>query len=175
MTYPNEVIKAIHTRRSVREFLDKLPTEREIREILEAGIWAPSGLNNQPWRFIVVKEPGKKDLMSKLTHYSRTVKSAPALIAVFMDQEASYDRTKDCMGIGASNQNILLAAHSLGLGTVWLGEILVKKLLKAPEKWELMAVIALGYPAPRERSSNRAPLEDVVHKESFGNPYKFME
>ncbi len=176
MTFLNKVIEAIHTRRSVREFLDKLPSMEEIEEVLRAGVWAPSGLNNQPWRFIVVKDAGTRDEMSKLTHYSRTIKAAPVLICVFMDEDASYDRTKDCMGIGACNQNILLAAHSMGLGAVWLGEILkskedVRRLLGAPEKWELMAVIALGYPTTKDRTSNRKSLADVACLEKYGEPF----
>jgi nitroreductase len=176
MVYQNEVITALRTRRSVRDFSDTCPTDEEIKEVLEAGIWAPSGLNNQPWRFIVVKNSETKEEMSKLTHYSRIVKSAPVSIAVFMDEEASYDRTKDCMAIGACNQNILLAAHSLGLGAVWLGEILknkedVKRLLEAPKNWELMAVLAIGRPVPRERSSNRKPLEELAFSERYGEPF----
>lgn len=176
MVNQTEIIKAIHMRRSVREFTDVCPADEEIKKVLEAGTWAPSGLNNQPWRFIVVKDCGTKEEMSKLTHYSRIINSAPVLITVFMDGEASYDRTKDCMAIGACNQNILLAAYSLGLGAVWLGEILknkedVKKLLVAPKKWELMAVIALGYPVPRERSSNRKPLDELAFSESYEKPF----
>jgi nitroreductase len=172
MTYPNEIIKAIHERRSVREFLENVPTEQEIKKVIEAGMWAPSGLNNQPWRFIILKDVETRDEISNLTHYTRVILSAPILICVFMDEEASYDRTKDCMGIGACNQNILLSAHSLGLGTVWLGEILknkaeVKKLLFAPEKWELMAVIALGYPDPKERSSNRKSFQEVTFQDRY--------
>jgi nitroreductase len=177
MVYPNDAIKAIHTRRSVREFSDESPSDEEIKEVLEAGRWAPSGLNNQPWRFIVIKDSETKEEMSKLTHYSHILKSAPILITVFMDEESSYDRTKDCMAIGACNQNILLAAYSLDLGAVWLGEILknkedVKKLLKAPKNWELMAVIALGYPVPRERSSNRKSLDELAFSERYEKPFQ---
>jgi len=172
MTFPNEVIKAIHTRRSVREYTDKIPTDDEIKYVLEAGVWAPSGLNNQPWRFIVVRNEKTRAELSELTHYKRTVLSAPVLIAVFLDSEASYDRTKDLMAVGACNQNMLLAAHSLGLGAVWLGEILkrkedVNKLLDAPGSWELAAVIALGYPTQKNRSSTRHPLGEMVCFERF--------
>ncbi len=130
MTYPNEVIQAIHTRRSVREYTDKKPTIDEIKKILEAGALAPSGLNNQPWRFIVIRDNETKSELAELTHYKRTVLSAPVLICVFLDLEASYDRAKDLMAIGACNQNMLLAAHSLGLGAVWLGGILKKRRCK---------------------------------------------
>jgi nitroreductase len=176
MEYQNEVIKAIRTRRSVRDFTDICPADKEIKEVLKAGIWTPSGLNNQPWRFIVIKKSETKEEMSKLTHYMRIVKHAPVLIAVFLDVEASYDRLKDGMAIGACNQNILLAAHSLGLGAVWLGEILknkeeVNRLLEAPENLELMAVIALGYPVSKERSSNRKPLDDLAFSERYGEQF----
>ena len=176
MTYPNEVIKAIHTRRSVREYTGKIPTDEEIKKILEAGAWAPSGLNNQPWRFIVIRDNETKSELAKLTHYKHTLLSAPVLTSVFLDLEASYDRDKDLMAIGACNQNMLLAAHSLSLGAVWLGEILKRKedvntLLTVPETCELTAVIALGYPAQKNRSSNRKQLEELVYLERFGEPF----
>lgn len=163
----NPVLRAIHTRRSVREFESKDVSNELIERLLEAGIWAPSGLNNQPWRFIVVKDEGKKEELAKLTHYGYIIQGAPVCIAVFMDARASYDRTKDVMAIGACSQNILLAAHSLGLGAVWLGEILkskdeVKGLLEAPDSYELMAALAVGYPTPKERRSNRRGVEEVT-------------
>ena len=163
----NPVLEAIKKRRSVREFEAKDVPDEIIEKIIEAGTWAPSGLNNQPWRFTVVKDAGKLEALAKLTHYSHIIQGAPVCIAVFMDAEASYDRTKDIMAIGACNQNILLAAHSLGLGGVWLGEILkskdqVRQQLGAPESYELMAVLAVGYPTPKERQSNRKGVEEVT-------------
>ena len=163
----NPVLAAIHTRRSVREFEDKDVPDEIIENLLEAGTWAPSGLNNQPWRFAVVKDAGKLEALAKLTHYSHIIQGAPLCIAVFMDEDASYDRTKDVMAIGACNENILLAAHSLGLGGVWLGEILkrkdeVRELLDVPESCELMAVLAIGYPTPKERKSNRKDVKEVT-------------
>ncbi len=163
----NPVLEAIRSRRSVREFEDRDVPDELIEKLLTAGIWAPSGLNNQPWRFTVVKDANKREALSKLTSYGHIIQGAPACIAVFMDTEASYDRTKDTMAIGACNQNILLAVHSLGLGGVWLGEILkskdeVRALLKAPDQYELMAVLAIGYPAPKERSSTRRDVKEVT-------------
>lgn len=163
----NPVLEAIRSRRSVREFEDRDVPDELIEKLLTAGIWAPSGLNNQPWRFTVVKDANKREALSKLTSYGHIILSAPVCIAVFMDTEASYDLTKDTMAIGACNQNILLAVHSLGLGGVWLGEILkskdeVRALLKAPDQYELMAVLAIGYPAPKERSSTRRDVREVT-------------
>ncbi len=75
----------------------------------------------------VIKDKGLKDEVAALTKYSKIVRSANTLIAVFLDHSSSYDRTKDAMAIGACIQNMLLTIHSLGLGAVWLGEILEKK------------------------------------------------
>jgi nitroreductase len=165
----NLVIEAIHERRSVREFEAKDVPDELIEKLLTAGTWAPSGLNNQPWRFTVVKDKSKKEELAELTHYGHIIKGAPVCICVFLDAEASYDRTKDVMAIGACNQNILLGAHSLGLGGVWLGEILkkkdeVKELLDAPQSYELMAVLAIGYPIQKERTSSRTHVHDVTFK-----------
>ncbi len=171
----NPVLSAIISRRSVREFLSTPISDELIIAILEAGRWAPSGLNNQPWRFIIVNDRGALDEMAKLTSYGRIIKNAPIAIAVFLDKKAMYDRTKDILGIGACIQNMLLAVHSLGLGGVWLGEILknrekVNALLGAPESLELMAVLAVGYPAKGKRTSDRMPLSELAFRERHNNP-----
>ena len=131
---------------------------------------APSGLNNQPWRFVTIQD---RDLLLKLaplTKYSHVVEKAPACIAVFIDKDAMYHETKDHQAMGACIQNMLLAAHGMGLGSVWLGEILksakeVRQLLGLPEKMDLMAVVALGYPAGTGGKSDRRPIEEVLLKE----------
>jgi nitroreductase len=81
-----------------------------------------------------------------------------------------YHGVKDHQAIGACIQNMLLAAHALGLGAVWLGEILknaegVRTLLGLPEQMELMAVVALGRPAGKSHTSTRKAVADVLLKE----------
>ncbi len=171
-----DAIEAIRTRRSVREFTNASLSDMVIEQVLEAGRWAPSGLNNQAWQFIVVKSPGTKEALSKLTEYGLIIKTAPALIVVFLDKDNMYNYIKDVQSIGACIQNILLAIHSLGLGGVWLGEILknkekVNKVLGAPESHELMAVIALGYPVEKNRVSERKALSRLVYREKFGQSW----
>lgn len=161
------MLDLIKSRRSVREFTSEDVAEEAVREILEAGRWAPSGLNNQPWRFSIVRNPKVKGGLSKLTHYGEVIQCAPVCIAVFLDKAASYDRTKDVLAVGACIQNMLLAAHSRQLGAVWLGEILknkdaVKRILNAPESCELMAVVALGHPVEKKRSSDRKPIKELL-------------
>ena len=170
----NEVTDNISSRRSIRRFSEKPIPEELIETLLECARFAPSGLNNQPWRFIVVDDSALRAEISLLTHYSDIILSAPLLVSVFLDTASSYHREKDLMAIGASIQNILLAAHSLGLGAVWLGEILknkekVSKILNAPDHFELAAVVAVGYPADNlsDEQADRKPLNEIVFKNSY--------
>ncbi len=182
-----DVIAAIKTRRSIRKFEKKDVSDELIMKILDAGRWAPSGNNNQPWRFVIVKENSVKENLAGLTYYGDIIKNAPVCISVFLDKNSMYDpknrkaifgpnqtksdsgRTRDVQAIGACIQNILLAAHSLNLGCVWLGEILKNKeivagILKVPETYELMAVIAIGYPTEKERGSSRKQLKELIYE-----------
>ncbi len=162
-----DLLEGIYTRRSVRDFTDEAVTPEAVTEILTAGSWAPSGLNNQPWRFTVVRGEEKRHALARLTKYRRIIETAPVSIAVFCDRESMYNDMKDHQGIGACLQNMLLAAHALGLGAVWLGEIVkssaeVRALLGLSESMELMAVVALGHPARTNQRSTRKKLDDLV-------------
>ncbi|MDY6863431.1 MAG: nitroreductase [Thermodesulfobacteriota bacterium] len=160
------MLNIIKSRRSIRKFSPKEVEEEKLKEIIEAGIWAPSGLNNQPWRVAIIKDKEIKKSLSLFTRYGRIIDSSSVCIVVFLDNSASYNRVKDIQAVGAFLQNMLLAAHQLSLGSVWLGEILnnrdkVEELLNVPEGYELMAVVALGYPA-ESPVSNRKPLKEII-------------
>lgn len=165
------VFKTIFERRSIRKFKGKLPEKEKILKILEAGIWAPSGLNNQPWRFVIIYSEEKKQKLAELTKYKHLILGAPVLIGVFLDKDRMYHQIKDHQSAGACIQNILLSSYALGLGTCWIGEILkneekVKEVLElSPSKYELCALIALGYPDDPSERSKRAPLKDFILKE----------
>ena len=171
------VIDTILNRRSVREFTDKPVSKEDINTILNAGHWAPSGLNNQPWRFVVIRDRETIQKLSECTHYSGIVAGAPLLIATFLDNETSYSITKDIEAIGAAVQNMLLACCELGLGGVWLGEILnqkkkVNSILGCPSNLELMSVLAIGEPVPKERTSTRRALSEIVFDEKYGQKWE---
>ncbi len=161
------VLKAIFDRRSVRHFIEA-PVEKELlMEALKAASWAPSGLNNQPWRFGVIRDPELKARLGGLTRYTNVLKSASVLVAFFLDRDSSYDYVKDCQAIGASIENFLLAVHAQDLGAVWIGEILknkdeVQRILELPERLELMAIVAVGHPAHRSQGSHRRPVEELI-------------
>ncbi|MHA1301945.1 MAG: nitroreductase family protein, partial [Candidatus Helarchaeota archaeon] len=146
-----ELNQKIKGRFSVRKFKSNSVSDDLLKEILDSARWAPSGLNNQPWKFIILKDPQIKDEVAAQTHYSQIIRNAPICIAVFYDKDEGYNYVKDVQAIGAAIQNMLLAISNLELGGVWLGEILnkrenVEKILNVPQAYELMAVIALGYP-----------------------------
>ncbi|MGC9529883.1 MAG: nitroreductase family protein [Candidatus Bipolaricaulaceae bacterium] len=163
----NEVLDAIRERRSVRAFKADPVEPDKVEAVLEAGRWAPSGKNTQPWRFIVVESPEKRGQLGQLVTQMDMVRTAPVTIAVLLDTRAGYDRTKDVQAIGACAQNMLLAAHALGLGTCWIGRVRdeqVERVLGAQEHEELMLLFPLGYPAESPQPKERRPLEELVRR-----------
>lgn len=162
-THP--VLAALKARRSIREFTAEPVTREEILTILEAGRWAPSGRNNQPWRFLVVQaDDPRKVALESCTEYDHLIRDCQVCIGVFLEKSKKYSEMKDHQGAGACIQNMLLAAHALGLGAVWIGQI-----VNEPEPvfnalgldgavYELMAVVAVGRPAEAP-SSRRLPLD----------------
>jgi len=161
------ILDAIRQRRSIRVFTDEPVRLDLLHTIVEAGVWAPSGLNNQPWRFVLVTDPRTAGRVAELTTYGHIVRAARALIAVYLDQEAMYDDTKDHQAAGACIQNMLLAAEALGLGAVWLGQILknkhkVNEIFGLGDRHDLMAVIAIGHPASRDQKSSRKPIAELI-------------
>ena len=162
-----QVLELIKTRRSVRKFSDRPVDDELVDMILEAGRWAPSGTNNQPWRFVVVRDPGLKQRVAELTKYRRVIEGAALIIPVFIHKPSMYSEVKDRQSLGACLQNMLLMAHGLGLGAVWLGEILnraedVRGVLGLGEDYELMAVTALGWPGGPAASSGRKPIGELI-------------
>ncbi len=161
-----KVLKIIQGRYSVREFKNEEVSGRIIKNSLEAARWAPSGLNNQPWRFMVLKKK-KKDTLAEYTKYSRVIKKANILILVFLDKNSSYNYQKDLMAIGAAVQNILLYLYSEGAGGCWLGEIVnkakeIEKKLKVPPQLEFVAALAIGIPKKKIRAKGRKPLKNLI-------------
>ncbi len=165
-----DILEGIYSRRSVRNYTNDPVAGDQVLEIIRAGMWAPSGLNNQPWRFVVIKDRMMREGLAQLTKYTRILKDAPVAIAVLIDHEAMYNDVKDHQSVGACIQNMLLAAHAMDLGAVWLGEILknadkVRELLDLSHNLELMAVIALGHPQKTDRKSSRREIGEMLIRE----------
>ena len=165
----HDIFEVIKGRRSIRKYKRKEIEQEKLEKILKAGSWAPSGLNNQPWRFVLIRDKKLRAKLSRLTEYGEIIKGANVVICVFLDKQSSYHREKDIMAIGACIQNMLLEAHSLGIGSCWLGEILknaekVRELLSLDQRYELMGLVSLGYPAEVPEAPRRKGLRKLVLK-----------
>jgi F420 biosynthesis protein FbiB-like protein len=193
------VLKAIRERRSVRRFEERDVEPSKIQLILKAAAWAPSANNNQPWKFVVVNNRATKEklldsFMNRMKDYYEShgipadrikafwqgIFSAPVHIFAFCDTsvveiEEGFEEIEmlwSTQGVAAACQNALLAAHALGLGSVWTGASLIvekdiKDVLNVPEGARLMTMIAIGYPAHEPLPPVRRPLSDVVFFEEW--------
>ncbi len=156
---PNqELYEAILDRRSVRVYLDKSIDEGTLLALVKAGMYAPSARNQQPWRFIIVTDRARLKALHGDIPVWATLDNAAAAIVVLADMAlvTTAQRNYFLEDCGACSENILLAAHALGLGGVWLGthpiperEAQVKEILGLPNDGSIVpfCVISLGYPA----------------------------
>jgi nitroreductase len=195
--FKNNTLISIKRRRSVRIFLDKPVSARDLETILNAANQAPSAHNQQSWRFIVLRGKKKNELAGLINEKaadftkpsttllrlaSRSIASAPVVIAVAnsgqliargtelfkVDKNTAKDffRIMEIQSSAAAVQNLLIAATSLGLATVWLGVLILIKndilrLLGEPEG-EFMAVIPVGYAVKVNQGPKKQPLNMVV-------------
>jgi nitroreductase len=116
-----ELLEAIHTRRSIRQYKDKPVSEEMVRIVLEAAMMAPSAGNVQPWQFVVVNDRKKMAQVKDVHPYVGMAAQAPLGILVCGDlrlEKFAGFWVQDC---SAAMQNLLLAAHGQGLGAVWTG------------------------------------------------------
>ncbi|MBE9501340.1 MAG: nitroreductase family protein [Dehalococcoidia bacterium] len=159
-----DVLQAIKERRSIRKYEPKAVPEEKLTQILESGRWAPSASNSQPWRFIVVRDEKVKNELARVAVYGSFMAQAPVAIAVVIDPQASNHPVEDG---AAATQNMLLAAHALGLGTCWIGsygsgyEERAKEVLGIPRDKRLLALTSLGYPA-ESPTKDRVELSELV-------------
>jgi nitroreductase len=168
-----ETLQAIETRRSIRKFLDKPVSEKMIKELLKAAMFAPSAGNEQPWQFIILDDRLLLDAVPRICATASMCRQAPAAIMVCGD--SSLEKYPDfwVQDCSAAAENILLAAHALGLGAVWTGIYPLKdritafkKHLELPEEITPFALIALGYPDETPAAPRRY-REDRVHHNSW--------
>ena len=166
------VLDVIKKRRSVRKFDGaKIPDEC-MEQILEAGRWAPSGANAQPWRFIVVTKRETLTAMAEKCYYrlfkSRHVGEAGAVVVLCADPEAgSPTYTIDAAIAGT---NMTLMATSLGIGSCWIGafeEQALRDILHITERIKIIALIAFGYEVGKASVPPRLPLSTIVKHETY--------
>jgi nitroreductase len=166
-----DVLKLVRTRRSIREYTQDPIPEEDINKILEAGRWAPSASNSQPWKFIVLRSRNVKKKLAGTLTWGGFLSQAALGIAVAIDEIASTHAVEDG---AAATQNMLLEAHSLGLGACWIGtygsvdEANAKKVLNVPQHERLLSIIAMGYAAEAPHKA-RKPLVKLVFTDQYGS------
>ena len=164
----NPAIENILTRRSIRSYTDQDVEPEKIEAILEAGMAAPSGKNGQPWDFIVLTRREILDEMAERVPYAKMLREARVAIAVCADRTKSPYWYVDC---SAAAENILLAAHALGLGAVWTATYpyrdrmdVVKELCGLPGSYDSLCVIPVGYPAREARPKDNFDAGKIHHE-----------
>lgn len=164
----NPAIENILTRRSIRSYTDQDVEPEKIEAILEAGMAAPSGKNGQPWDFIVLTRREILGEMAERLPYAKMLREARVAIAVCADRTKSPYWYVDC---SAAAENILLAAHALGLGAVWTATYpyrdrmdVVKELCGLPGSYDSLCVIPVGYPAREARPKDNFDAGKIHHE-----------
>jgi nitroreductase len=164
----NEVLNAIKNRRTIRRFKSTPIDEEKLLTILEAGRWAPSFSNLQPWRFIVIKDQVLKNAIDKAARESVLhlgINEAPVVILVCVDRR--IDPLHAIETGAAAAQNMALAAFSLGLGAGWIGiwgteaEASIQKIFKLPETVRAVSLLPVGVPN-ESPEGHRKPIEDFT-------------
>lgn len=183
-----DVIRAIEERRSIRKFKDKVVPKEIIEKVLELATKAPSGKNRQPWKFVVVQNNTKDEMVrimgdsldqnkkenkstGSLELSINSINEASAVILVFntfsnFEEDYNHHRSlTDTQSIGAAIQTLLLAAQDFKLGTLWICDIFycdreICSWLNCKD--ELIAAVAIGYPDQSPYPRPRKQLEEVV-------------
>ena len=168
-------INNIMTRTSIRQYTNEPVSKADIETMLRAGMAAPTAANKQPWHFVAVTN---KEKLAELAGRRGMIKQAGVAIIVCgnldkaMQGKAQDYWIQDC---SAATENILLAAHALGLGAVWTGcyptddrVAEVSKVLKLPEAIVPLCVIAIGHPAEQLTPKDKWKPENVSYNEFGG-------
>jgi nitroreductase len=180
MEMADPILDVIRSRRSVLRFEEKQVDEKLLENVLEAGRWAPSWLNKQPWIFIVVADKNIKTQLSSIvpTVFVQGLKEAPVCIAVAVDTtEDPYHYIED----GAvATQNMALAAQGLGLSSCWIGifdlksqkksaEARARDILELPKTYRVISLLPVGYARGEVPEKDRRMLFQMVFKNKFGS------
>jgi nitroreductase len=191
-----ELFEAIKNRRSIRRYKPDPVDDKKIAAVLEAGRWAPSWSNTQCWRFIVVRDPQVKSRLAEtLLKFKlpdkeidnpaiNMIKTAPVVIVVC----AKLGTSGTAPGVGSGDyftekgdwymfdtalavQNMLLAAHALGLGTVVIGTFdaaKAEKALNVPEGYRVVTFFPVGVPDHEGKAPPRKELSEITFKDRWG-------
>ena len=167
-----DTLKAITTRKSIRAFTDKEVTTEQILTLLEAMIASPSAGNRQPWRVYVVRDSKIKQKLTSGAGDQEFIWEAPVVFVVCRVPDESGARYRErgrtfysIQDTAAMTQNLLLAAHAMGLGTCWVGAFndrAIGRALDCPQGVLPVAIVPVGYPAESPSIRRRRSIDSIV-------------
>ena len=179
----SHVMQVIKERRSIRRFQEKDIPEEVLAVVLEAARWAPSWANTQPWEIVVVKDQSIKEriqqVVSPRNPSSLAILNAPVLLVICgkLKRSGYYKDTYPTKfgdwfmyDLGLATQNLCLAAHDSGLGTVIVGLFdhdRVGEIIKLPAEQEVVVLVPLGYPDQQPSPPKRKEKSDFIHYDTF--------
>jgi nitroreductase len=168
-----DALQALHTRRSIRHYRNEPVPDDLIQQLLSAAMMAPSARNAQPWHFVVLTDPALLQAAAQINPNAWMTAQAPVGILVCADLHLELSPGYWPVDCAAAVENLLLAAHALGLGAVWTGiyprqERIdgFRRLLSLPEAIMPHSLVPLGYPAEQPASHDRYRA-DRVHRDRW--------
>ncbi len=180
-----DFMEIVRGRRSIRKYLDKPVSEQDLATVLEAVKWSPSWANTQCWEVVIVTDPEIKSalqatLPAKGNPAFKAMVQAPVVLVFCARMSVSgYYKGKASTkfgdwfmyDLGIATQNLCLAAHSQGLGTVIVGLFdhdEARKVLNVPDGYELVSMIPMGWPAKTGSAPKRKEPKEFCHQQLFG-------
>jgi nitroreductase len=149
-----DTLQALLTRRSVRHFTPQPVEPDQVETMLRAAMHAPSACNQQPWHFIVVTARERLDAIAEVHPFAKMLKQAPLAVIVCADVTLETCPGNWAVDCSAATENLLLAAHALGLGGVWVGihpveerVSTIRRLMSLPSYVMPLCLAAIGHPA----------------------------
>lgn len=168
-----ELKEAIKKRESIRDYEDKPVPEEKLLKVLEAARLAPSAINRQPWKFIVVREGKRRQELARATGGEAHVAKAPVIIAAVATMPEHVMRCgvpAYAVDLAIAVDHMTLAAVDEGLGTCWIGNFSqeeTRDILKVPGNYRIVTLLPLGFPKQTGRPKVRKSLDEIVCYETF--------
>lgn len=173
-TQEQAVLDNIATRTSIRDY-EARPVEKEkVEKMLRAAMAAPTAMNKQPWHFVVVEQRSVLDSLADANPYAKMLLKAPLAIVVCGDMDKVIEgggRDFWIQDASAATENLLLAAHAMGLGAVWTGAYpseerskAISATLSLPDNLVPLNMIVIGYPAEHPQPKDKFKEENITFK-----------
>jgi nitroreductase len=164
----NPVIQSLIERRSIRHYTRQAVEKSKINWLLTSAMYAPSARNQQPWHFIIIDDRKLLEAIPRVHPYAAMLKEAALAILVCGDEKLELSKGYWPVDCAAATQNILLAAHALELGAVWLGvyprrerQDGIRKIFNLPDHIHPFSVVSVGYPDEQKAVPERYNEERV--------------